>query len=569
MLDRHAHVTTDTPRRRALKVALALACACGAAFAPTHAAASGTPAPPNARAQAKPGAAKGARARRVVPPPAKTAAPAKEAAAEVPTPRAEVKTEGGTEAGSKSAARPASESSPADAEPKSDEPRSDEPEGGAAKVAAAGGASGVEAELNDLRARIKDARPEERGRLQRALVDRLVALGRKADAQNELRLMIHEDRYDPAFFFNTGNALARLGDANAAADAYRKAVSQRRGNYARALNNLGVVLTRQGRWDEAHDILVAALTQENFTYAEASYNLGRLHLLRGQADLALREWARTLSLQPDHAEAAAALARAYAEDGDAERALAILERFTARAARTGGVVPAEIAYARTAIVESRARGDRGGATPAPTAVGAGARPAASANSPARTAPARTAPARSASPLRLLSVDRLTYAALETARAASERGRHEEAVRHYRTVLSRSGGYLPPANLELSFALISLGRFAEAAASLQALVERDDTLYPVAHYHLARLHERAGQNSLAVERFARAAALYGDTNPQVLLDLSRTREKTGDVRGALEAVEAYAAAISRQGSVPHWVVERADTLRMKAKAAPGK
>jgi len=177
--------------------------------------------------------------------------------------------------------------------------------------------------------------------------------------------------------------------------------------------------------------------------------------------------------------------------------------------------------------------------------------------------ARPAPARS-SGLRPLSVDRLTYAALETARAASERGRHEEAVRHYRAALSRSGGYLPPANLELSFALITLGRTAEAAALLQSLVERDDARYPVAHYHLARLHERAGQTARAAEHFARAAALYGDTNPQVLLDLSRTREKTGDVRGALEAVEAYAAAISRQGSVPQWVVERADALRMKAK-----
>ena len=565
MHDRHSQETTETtdttrrtPRQFTLGVALVLAAACGAAVAQTPA--------NGAQVAPKPGAAKNARARRVAAP-----ATPKPVAPAASKPKVEVESESEAGAGSQSSARPES-SSPEDGS------RSGESVSGAAKVVASGGASGGESELNTLRMRIKDARPEERGRLQRELVDRLVALERKAEALDELRLMIHVDRFDPAFFFNTGNALARLGDANAAADAYRKAVSQRRGNYSRALNNLGVVLTRQGRWDEAHEVLVSALTQENFIYAEASYNLGRLHLLRGQTDLALREWSRTLRLQPDHTEAAAALARAYAEDGDSKRALDLLESFTARAARAGGAVPREIAYARTAIVESRARaGDGGGGTRTDDAGDGGARvygagsiamrPSA-ATSTAR-GESRPGPARASASLRSVSVDRTTYSALETARAASERGRHEEAVRHYRTVLSRSGGYLPPANLELSFALISLGRHTEAAAALQTLVERDGARYPVAHYHLARIQERAGQNALAAENFARAAALYGDTNPQVLLDLSRTREKLGDTRGALAAVESYAEAIARQGSVPHWVVERADALRMKAKTAQSK
>ncbi len=553
MHDRHSQETTDTPRRtprrHALGVALALACACGTAVAQTPA--NGTQVAP------KPGAAKNARARRVMPATPKSVAPAPA----TPKPKVEVESESGAGAEPQSPARPESESSSPE-----DGSGSGGSVSGAAKIVASGGASGVEPELNTLRMRVRDARPEERGRLQRELVDRLVALERKAEALDELRLMIHADRFDPAFFFNTGNALARLGDANAAADAYRKAVSQRRGNYARALNNLGVVLTRQGRWDEAHEVLVSALTQENFIYAEASYNLGRLHLLRGQTDLALREWSRTLRLQPDHTEAAAALALAYAEDGDSKRALDLLESFTARAARAGGAVPREIAYARAAIVESRASAGEGGEK----FYGAGSiamRPSA-ATSTARVE-SRPGAARGSASLRAVSVDRATYGVLETARAASERGRHEEAVRHYRTVLSRSGGYLPPANLELSFALISLGRHPEAAAALQTLVERDGARYPVAHYHLARIQERAGQHALAAENFERAAALYGDANPQVLLDLSRTREKHGDTRGALAAVESYAEVIARQGSVPHWVVERADALRMKAKTAQSK
>lgn len=425
----------------------------------------------------------------------------------------------------------------------------------------------VEQELQRRRTEIKDAKPEERAKLERALVDRLVELNMKDEALSELRLAIHEDRYDPAFFYNTGNALARLGDANAAADAYRKAVSQRKGNYARALNNLGVVLTRQGRWDEALDALNAALTQENFTYAEASYNLGRLHLLRGETNLAIREWTRTLQLDPGHVAATAALARAYAEDGNAKRAIAVIENFTARAAQVGGTVPREIAYAREEInagVErpetSRERREDA-ATPnnAPNVAAAGA-------SPSSVAP-RPSPARSSSqPLRALSVDPATYGLLQQAREANDGGKFDEAVKRYRNVLSHSGGYLPPANLELGLALLNLNRNEEAIAALAPVAARDSSRYPVAHYHLARLYERTGRLDLAAQEFARAAALYGDDAPQMYLELSRVREKSNDAAGALAAMEAYVASIARQGSVPDWAAEKLNALREKAKAA---
>ncbi|MFL6228396.1 MAG: tetratricopeptide repeat protein [Pyrinomonadaceae bacterium] len=424
----------------------------------------------------------------------------------------------------------------------------------------------AEAELQRRRAEIKDAPPEGRARLQRELIGRLVELNRKDEALSELRLMIHEDRYDPTFFYNTGNALARLGDANAAADAYRKAVSQRKGNYARALNNLGVVLTRQGLWDEAFDALVAALTQENFTYAEASYNLGRLYLLRGDANLAIREWGRTLRLQPDHAAAAAALARAYAEDGNAKHGLAVLENFTSRAAQTGGGVPREISFAREEI-NSGVEGEdawkerREDATvDGATSNGSGA----ATNNMARASVAPRNPASRASLARSLSVDPQTYTMLQSARDASDGGKFDEAVRRYRGVLSRSGGYLPPANLELSFALINLHRIDEAVASLSTVAARDGARYPVAYYHLARLYERQGQLDLAARNFALAAEHYGDNAPQMLSDLSRVREKLNDTPGALAAMESYVKAISQQGSVPDWATERLNSLREKAK-----
>lgn len=425
----------------------------------------------------------------------------------------------------------------------------------------------IEAELSRRRAEIGAAvKPEQRARLQRALVDRLVEVNMKGEALSELRLMIHEDRYDPAFFYNTGNALARLGDSNAAADAYRKAVSQRKGNYSRALNNLGVVLTRQGRWDEAYDALSAAMTQENLNYAEASYNLGRLHLLRGEANLAVREWTRTLRLQPDHVEATTALAIAYAQDGDEKRALALLENFTARAAKVGGSVPREIAYAREEINAGVAReepkGDGGAFAPNLSAPVVG-------TIGATTAPRAVAPTTSVASARSYGVDPVTYTMLRSARDAGDEGKYEDAIKRYRSVLSRNGGYLPPANLELGTTLFNLNRTAEAIAALAPVAERAGARYPVVYYHLARLYEKQNQLELSARHFARAAELYGDTAPQILFDLSRVREKSGDMGGALAAMESFVTSIGRQGSVPDWATERLNALREKAKGATAK
>jgi predicted Zn-dependent protease len=142
------------------------------------------------------------------------------------------------------------------------------------------------------------------------------------------------------------------------------------------------------------------------------------------------------------------------------------------------------------------------------------------------------------------------------------------VKSYREVLARSpAGYFPPANLELGSALMNLKRDAEAIAALSPLTEKDGARYPVAYYHLGRLYERQGELARANEHFARAAELYGDTNPQVLIDLSRTRERTNDFNGALAAMNNYAASIARQGTVPAWVAERQAKLKQKISATP--
>ena len=407
--------------------------------------------------------------------------------------------------------------------------------------------------ISSLRFQIEAAKTaHERALLQRKLVDDLIALDKKDEAVTELRAMAREQRFDPAGFYNTGNALARLGDSQTAVDAYRKAIEQRHGYYSRALNNLGVVLLRLGRWDDAQAAFVSALKQESFHYAEASYNLGRLYATRGEADLAIREWSRTLNIQPDHAFAALALARLYAEDGNPRRGVAVLDAFTTRHGPRSDFAAArrEILSAHTTNKIS-SRSDNTESKIKNVSVSTGTKSDTRATAP---------------PWRALTVDQETYDLLQRARASREKGRYTDAVVAYNRVIARMGGYFPPANLELSYALISLKRHREAIESLLALTRKDGPRYPVAYYHLGRLYEQQGQLSLAAQAYSSAVAAYGDSNPQFLLDLSRVREKEGDAAAALKALEDYVRVSERSGRAPDWTAERLAQLRKKVAAS---
>ncbi len=426
-------------------------------------------------------------------------------------------------------------------------------------VVSMSGAGEEAAEIEALRVRAaSDADASGRGRARLALAERLAAAGRKIEAVELLREMLGEERFDPPYFYNAGNALARLGESGAAIEAYRKAAGQRRGNYARAQHNLGVVLIRLGRWEEAQEALTAALRLEHYAYAEASYNLGRLHALRGEAGLAMQEWARTLKIKPDHADAAVALARALADDGDAEEGLAVLDTFSARFTRTGGLAPREVSVARGEIMAARnvatfERVEKVASTES--------RPASSSSSPARESKTGARP-------RPLNIDRDTYSLLRRARAAREARRAEESVALYRRVIEGTGGYFPPANLEMGFALAALGRNEEAVASLRSVTEREGTRYPIAFYHLGRYYEHLGRLEQAGAAYAQAVALLGDESPQFLLDVSRVKEKEEKWAESLAATESYVRAVERMGAVPDWARERVEFLRQKVTASTG-
>ncbi len=363
------------------------------------------------------------------------------------------------------------------------------------------------------------------------LAEQLVAAGKKKEAATELHAIINADIFDPQGLYNAGNALARLGDSDEAIRAYRKAIDQRKGNYSRALNNLGVVLLREGRWDEAHDALLSALKLESFRYAEASYNLGRLYSARGESDLAIREWRRALTVDPEHTAAAQALSRGGSEAGIVIRP----EASAKRPSLTKNINRMPEHSEGNTVVSGR-----------------------SGNSSAPRSPAAA---------RVLTVDAVTYDFLQRARNLSEHGKLQEAVENYQRVLLRSGGYFPPANLELSYALMNLKRNDEALANLLQVANRDGARYPLSYYLLARLYERKGDLILAEESFARAASYYKAKNNSVLLDLSRVRERRGDFKGALAAMEEYVAAMEQQGLKPSWADESLSVLRRKASGEP--
>jgi tetratricopeptide (TPR) repeat protein len=135
----------------------------------------------------------------------------------------------------------------------------------------------------------------------------------------------------------------------------------------------------------------------------------------------------------------------------------------------------------------------------------------------------------------------------------------EAVENFQRVLSRQGGYFPPANLELSYALLNLKRYDEALGNLLEVSKRDGTRYPVSYYHLGRVYELKGELKFAEAAFVQAAP----SNPQFLLDVTRVREKLGDFKGSLEAMEQYLKLMEQQGAKPAWSDERLAELRTKA------
>jgi tetratricopeptide (TPR) repeat protein len=182
-------------------------------------------------------------------------------------------------------------------------------------------------------------------------------------------------------------------------------------------------------------------------------------------------------------------------------------------------------------------------------------------------PANLSTSSAVRPTKTVAIDQVSYDYLQKARTSSERGNMADAVDNYRRLITRQRGYFPPANLEMSYALLSLKRYDEALTNLVEVASRDGARFPISYYHLARVYELKGELKLAENAFSQAAATYGPKNAQFLLDLSRVREKQGDFAGALEAMERYVSITQQQGQSVPWGDERLTSLRQKSAMTP--
>jgi tetratricopeptide (TPR) repeat protein len=295
--------------------------------------------------------------------------------------------------------------------------------------------------------------------------------------------------------------------------------------------NLGNSFARLGEPDSAIAAYRTAIEQRKSRYSRAYNNLGVMLLRTGKWDEAQEALLSALKIESfRYAEASYNLGRVYAAKGQNDLA--------AREWRRALVVDPRHDAAKQEL--ARVGKDD-------TILVTGAVAGHSSTTASKT----------------LELDQISYNYLQNARAESERGKKAEAADIYHRLLRRNNGYFPPANFELSFVLLSLNRHDEALANLLEVSKRDGARYPLSYYHLARLYEMKGELKLAEAAFTRAVSLYTPANPQFLLDLSRVREKLGDFKGSLEAMESYSKLMQERGEKPSWSDERIAELRSKA------
>ncbi|HET6979192.1 MAG TPA: tetratricopeptide repeat protein [Pyrinomonadaceae bacterium] len=296
--------------------------------------------------------------------------------------------------------------------------------------------------------------------------------------------------------------------------------------------NLGNSFARLGEAEPAMAAYRTAIEQRKGQYSRAYNNLGVMLLRTGKWDEAQEALLSALKLESFHyAEASYNLGRVYAAKGQNDLA--------AREWRRALAVDPKHDAAAQALAREGKDNRVVVATKKPNAIAG------------PTEPQR------------YELDQASFELLQRARTASERGQMTDAVDNFRRLLSRQHGYFPPANLELGFALLTLNRVDEALPNLLEVSKRDGSRYPISYYHLARLYEIKGELKLAEAAFAQAAATYQPTNAPFLLDLSRVREKLGDYKGSLEAMESYQKLMQDHGLRPSWFDERIAALRSKA------
>lgn len=297
--------------------------------------------------------------------------------------------------------------------------------------------------------------------------------------------------------------------------------------------NLGNSYARLGESDSAIAAYRKAIEQRNGNYSRAHNNLGVVLLREGRWDEAAESLIAALKIENfRYAEASYNLGRVYAARGQNDLAAREWKR-------TLNIEPKHDAAAR-----ALARSDT--------------------DERIIVVKRSVVPEQKTGAPKNLTLDQVSYDYLQKARNASERGKMLEAVENFQQVLSRQGGYFAPANLELSYALLGLKRYDEAIGNLIEVTRRNGARYPISYFHLGRTYELKGDLKNAETAYAQAIGAYVPANTQFLLDLARVREKQGDFKGSLDALERYIATMQERGQKPSWSDQRIAELRSKIK-----
>ncbi len=122
---------------------------------------------------------------------------------------------------------------------------------------------------------------------------------------------------------NMGNALARQGRLDEAANHYSKALHIRPDD-PMAHNNLGITLAEQGRLDEAVAHYSEALCID-VEFVAAYYNLGNALVQRGEFERAIASYVKALEIKPQFAEAHNNYAMVLAQQGKLDEAVSHFE----------------------------------------------------------------------------------------------------------------------------------------------------------------------------------------------------------------------------------------------------
>jgi len=131
--------------------------------------------------------------------------------------------------------------------------------------------------------------------------------------------------------FQTALAYHHAGKVEAAEALYRLVLAGERG-HANSCNNLGVLLKQQGRLDEAEQLYRLAIDTGSDDPA-TRYNYGLLLEARGKLDEARGLYQGIVDRWPDYSGAVNNLAVLLTKMGDAEGAVALLDRSVAAAAK--------------------------------------------------------------------------------------------------------------------------------------------------------------------------------------------------------------------------------------------